>query len=244
MEQWRRGVATSRHLQRVNEWVHSNWLQQTVWFSELLIERADAIFEDTATEYSDFGMLIRRFTDWLQTNPRSFRDAYVAECIPKLVGPFVRIELFSWNPLNVQNMPLHQCNWYQSILRLNSNNEGIDMNDPAINNLIPDIVEKVVLPKFTSKSIYQLTHLRCFRNSQWALEPHVPRTDTAIGRTDRAIRLHIPDRESRVQVFRQAFECDETEDADEFESWTWDPSTSHIVDHGTPKWTWSWTVEL
>jgi GC-rich sequence DNA-binding factor len=118
-----------------------------------LIERARAIFEDTATEYCDVATIIRRFIDWFETDPKSFRDAYVVECIPKLIGPFVRIELYEWNPLFIRNAPLHKFNWYQAMLQIGFNNEEVDVNDPLIINLIPDIVEKIVLPKMTSKSI-------------------------------------------------------------------------------------------
>ncbi|KAI6170934.1 T-SNARE coiled-coil-like proteiny domain-containing protein [Aphelenchoides bicaudatus] len=112
-----------------------------------LLERSAAIFEDTANDYCDVGTIIRHLLDWFQTNPQSFRDAYVAECIPKLVGPFVRMQLFEWNPLNVQTRDLSSFDWYQAVLKIGFNNEGVDVEDPLIVGLIPDIVEKIVLPK-------------------------------------------------------------------------------------------------
>lgn len=132
---------------------------------------ASTIFEDTSTEYCDFGTLIRRIIDWFQTNPRSFRDAYVAECIPKLVGPFVRIQLFEWNPLHINCPKLSSFDWYRSILALGFNNEGIDVDDPAISGLIPDIVEKIVVPKLTSKFSDTLIFIifAFFRNCQRAM---------------------------------------------------------------------------
>ncbi|KAI6242430.1 T-SNARE coiled-coil-like proteiny domain-containing protein [Aphelenchoides fujianensis] len=114
-----------------------------------ILERAATIFEDTANEYCDVGLIVRRFVDWQQTDPQSFADAFIAECLPKILGPFVRIDLLDWNPLLPKKGELSSMLWYQEILRLGFNNEGIDPNDPFVVNLIPDCVEKIVLPKLT-----------------------------------------------------------------------------------------------
>lgn len=118
------------------------------------MERATAIFDDTATEYSDVAHILSQLLIWFQTNPESFRDAYVAECIPKFIGPYVRIQLFEWNPLHVQNRELSSFDWYQAVLRIGFNNEGVEVEDPTIVGIIPDIVEKVVVPKLISKSFW------------------------------------------------------------------------------------------
>lgn len=127
-----------------------------------LLERSALIFEDTTTEYCDVGTILRRLMDWFQTNPKSFKDAYVAECIPKLIGPFVRIQIFEWNPIYASNKPLHTFEWYRAVLRLGFDGEGFDVEDPVIVGLIPDIVEKVVLPKMTSKSFDPSSYGRTF----------------------------------------------------------------------------------
>jgi GC-rich sequence DNA-binding factor len=116
-----------------------------------LLERASAIFEDTATEYCEVGTILAHLLGWFEANPQSFRDAYVAECIPKLIGPYVRIQLFNWNPLHVRNPELSSFDWYQAVLRIGFNNEEFDVEDPLIVGIIPDIVEKVIVPKLTSK---------------------------------------------------------------------------------------------
>lgn len=113
-------------------------------------ERAAHLFDDTAPEYCDVSAIIRRFMDWKETDERSFREAYADEFITKLLGPFVRRDLLDWNPLAPQARDLSTMHWYQAVLRLGLNNEGFDPNDPVIINLIPDLIEKHVVPKITS----------------------------------------------------------------------------------------------
>ncbi|KAI6195896.1 T-SNARE coiled-coil-like proteiny domain-containing protein [Aphelenchoides besseyi] len=114
------------------------------------IEPIATLFDDTANEYCDVGSIVRRFIDWYQTDRTSFTDAYIAECMPKVLGPFVRLELLNWNPLLPRNQPLKTMKWYQAVLQLGFNNEGFDpTDDPVVLALIPDVIEKIVLPKLT-----------------------------------------------------------------------------------------------
>lgn len=41
--------------------------------------------------------------------------------------------------------------WYKAVLRLGFDNTEINTSDPVIVGLIPDIVEKIVVPKLQSK---------------------------------------------------------------------------------------------
>ncbi|KAI6242386.1 T-SNARE coiled-coil-like proteiny domain-containing protein [Aphelenchoides fujianensis] len=147
-----------------------------------ILERAATIFEDTANEYCDVGLIVRRFVDWQQTDPQSFADAFIAECLPKILGPFVRIDLLDWNPLlppKEEHRELSSMLWYQEILRLGFNNEGIDPNDPFVVNLIPDCVEKIVLPKLT-KLVAE----------QW--DPHSSvQTERLVAQIDRFVRTFV-----------------------------------------------------
>lgn len=46
--------------------------------------------------------IIARFIDWLAVDEKSFIDAYVQLCIPKLLSLFIRLEMIAWNPLEVK----------------------------------------------------------------------------------------------------------------------------------------------
>ena len=119
-------------------------------FTENVRERAARVFDDTAPEYCDVGAIVRRFLDWKQNDERSFCEAYADEFITKLLGPFVRRDLLDWNPLVPNTRALSSTIWYQAVLRLGLSNEDFDRDDPVIVNLIPDIIEKHILPKVTS----------------------------------------------------------------------------------------------
>ncbi|KAI6170043.1 GCFC domain-containing protein [Aphelenchoides besseyi] len=143
---------TRRRYERFRQ-VEDGWNSETeesIQPNTKSMEPIVTLFDDTANEYCDVGLIIRRFIDWYQTDRTSFTDAYIAECMPKVLGPFVRLELLNWNPLLPKNQALKTMKWYQAVLKLGFNNEGFDpTDDPVILALIPDVIEKIVIPKLT-----------------------------------------------------------------------------------------------
>ncbi|CAD5211437.1 unnamed protein product [Bursaphelenchus xylophilus] len=112
-------------------------------------QRASTIFADASAEYHDLNQIYRRFIDWLTQDPKTFQDAYIDECIPKLITPLVRMELFEWNPLLPNNPKISSMEWYKAVLRLGFDNTEIDVDHKVIIGLIPNIVEKILIPKLT-----------------------------------------------------------------------------------------------
>ncbi|CAD5207326.1 unnamed protein product [Bursaphelenchus okinawaensis] len=114
-----------------------------------LLQRTELIFADASAEYHDLNQIYKRFIDWLTTDGQSFENAYIDECIPKLIGPLVRIELFQYNPLMPGSKKLEEMEWYKAVLRLGFDNTEVDVDHRMIIGLIPNIVEKIVVPKLT-----------------------------------------------------------------------------------------------
>lgn len=68
-------------------------------------ENIDAVsrrlFDDALEDFTEVELIRKRFEEWKFQFGDTYREAYIALCIPKLVNPFVRLQLISWNPLKV-----------------------------------------------------------------------------------------------------------------------------------------------
>lgn len=49
------------------------------------------------------------FEVWRHEYADCYRDAYIGLCLPKLFNPLVRLQLISWNPLDVRHIYPLQC---------------------------------------------------------------------------------------------------------------------------------------
>lgn len=65
------------------------------------MERAGNIFIDASDEFCDIRKIITRFIDWYTVDQKSYNEAYISLCLPKIIAPFVRLELIDWIPLQV-----------------------------------------------------------------------------------------------------------------------------------------------
>ncbi|KAL3074329.1 hypothetical protein niasHS_015159 [Heterodera schachtii] len=108
------------------------------------------LFVDTNDEFCQLGHILQRLLHWLAVDPSSFEQAYVPLCLPKLLGPFVRLQLVDWRPLKESptQRPLHRMPWYRALLMAGLDNSGLeDLEHPSLVSLIPSVVEKIVFPK-------------------------------------------------------------------------------------------------
>lgn len=71
-----------------------------VFLDEIII-RASELFEDVMEDFSDTDCVRERFMSWKHKYGDTYTEAYIGLCLPKLVNPFVRLQLISWNPLDV-----------------------------------------------------------------------------------------------------------------------------------------------
>ena len=70
-------------------------------FSAELREAASVVFVDAVDEYCRVEKIVARFVDWVAVDEKSFTDAYIQLFIPKLLSPFIRLEMLFWNPMEV-----------------------------------------------------------------------------------------------------------------------------------------------
>ena len=70
-------------------------------FAEKITDESTKIFEDVLEDFGNIKSIIARFQQWKYGFSETYKQAFVHLCLPKLVLPFVKIELLDWNPLMV-----------------------------------------------------------------------------------------------------------------------------------------------
>lgn len=126
---------------------------QEVFYQETLVsvqQSAQDLFVDTEDDFCRIDQILPHLLVWLAIDPHSFEGAYVPLCLPKLLGPFVRLQMLHWRPLknSAVEAPLYLLPWYSQLLTAGLNNSGLaDLEHPVLVQLIPTIVEKIVFPK-------------------------------------------------------------------------------------------------
>lgn len=66
-----------------------------------VLEDSRKIFEDVHADFCDIRKILLKFQEWKEKLPDSYCDAYISFCLPKLLNPLIRVQLISWNPLEV-----------------------------------------------------------------------------------------------------------------------------------------------
>jgi GC-rich sequence DNA-binding factor len=62
---------------------------------------ARLVFSDVVEEFCSIRGVASRFESWRNTDAVAYREAYVSLCLPKVLGPLVRLKMLMWNPLQV-----------------------------------------------------------------------------------------------------------------------------------------------
>lgn len=57
--------------------------------------------DDVLDEFISVDVILQHMLEWKNKYLNSYIEAYVNVCLPKLVGPYVRLEMLMWNPLEV-----------------------------------------------------------------------------------------------------------------------------------------------
>ncbi len=70
-------------------------------FAETISKSCDTLFEDVVDDFHDLHQIKSRFEEWRSEHSDSYNEAYIGLCLPKLLAPFVRLGLITWNPLQV-----------------------------------------------------------------------------------------------------------------------------------------------
>ncbi|XP_054271583.1 PAX3- and PAX7-binding protein 1-like [Macrosteles quadrilineatus] len=107
------------------------------------------MFEDALDEFSTVHGVLQRFALWKRTDRDAYVEAYVHLCLAKALGPLIRLQILLWSPLSQGEMDLERTGWNQRLLFYGiqgNETEDILKADPDI-ELVPKIVEKVIIPK-------------------------------------------------------------------------------------------------
>lgn len=66
-----------------------------------IIKESKKVFEDVVDDFHSLDCIKSHFEVWRRNYPDCYRDAYIGLCLPKLFNPLVRLQLITWNPLEV-----------------------------------------------------------------------------------------------------------------------------------------------
>ncbi|CAD0195203.1 unnamed protein product [Chrysodeixis includens] len=135
---------------------------------------AAGVFADALSAWRSVRGVCARLARWRARAPDLYTDAYVADCLPKLLAPYVRHQLILWNPLaDEDNEDYEKMDWYKCVMMYgvgqqagegsSGSESGSEVEaetfptkvtedsvraDPDL-MLVPTLVSRVVLPKLT-----------------------------------------------------------------------------------------------
>ncbi|PIO24197.1 hypothetical protein AB205_0183930, partial [Aquarana catesbeiana] len=66
-----------------------------------ILKDSSKVFEDTLEIFYSFDCIKEQFDNWRCKYENSYKDAFIGLCLPKLLSPLVRLQLLTWNPLEV-----------------------------------------------------------------------------------------------------------------------------------------------
>ena len=121
---------------------------------DMVTSNKEEIFSDVIDDFSKLFSVIMHFREWKYNFPTSYEQAYLSLCLPKLIKPYVTLQLISWNPLSTSSS-LELMPWMQDLLFFAYHGEsfGVDSSDSDL-LLIPRVVESVVIPRLTGKNSF------------------------------------------------------------------------------------------
>nr|XP_033806465.1 PAX3- and PAX7-binding protein 1 [Geotrypetes seraphini] len=113
-----------------------------------ILKESSKVFEDALENFHSIDCIKSQFETWRSMYYESYKDAYISLCLPKLLNPLVRLQLLTWTPLEAKCPDFESMLWFESLLFYGGEDKEQDKSDVDI-ALLPTIVEKVILPKFT-----------------------------------------------------------------------------------------------
>ncbi|NXL68346.1 GCFC2 factor, partial [Chordeiles acutipennis] len=80
-----------------------------------ILEDSRKIFEDVHADFCDIRKILLKFQEWKEKFPDSYCDAYISFCLPKLLNPWIRVQLINWNPLEQNLTDLEEMPWFRAL---------------------------------------------------------------------------------------------------------------------------------
>ena len=128
-----------------------------------ILQAASVIFADASEEFSTVAAVAARMAEWKCKQPRSYHDTYVSINLLKIFAPFARLDMLSWHPSDGCIDGLAHQSWFAALENYGMSSDvnaesgrgsgpgseptaEIAADDPDL-DLIPGLVEKVVLPR-------------------------------------------------------------------------------------------------
>ncbi len=121
-----------------------------------ILQAASVIFADASEEFSTVAAVAAHMAEWKRKQSRSYHDTYVSINLLKIFAPFARLDMLSWHPSDGCIDGLAQQSWFAALesygmdgdadAETGSGTAEIAADDPDL-DLIPGLVEKVVLPR-------------------------------------------------------------------------------------------------
>uniref|UniRef100_G3U9E7 PAX3 and PAX7 binding protein 1 n=1 Tax=Loxodonta africana TaxID=9785 RepID=G3U9E7_LOXAF len=112
-------------------------------------KESSKIFEDVLESFCSIDCIKSQFEAWRSKYYRSYKDAYIGLCLPKLFNPLIRLQLLTWTPLEAKCRDFESMLWFESLLFYGCEEREQEKDDVDV-ALLPTIVEKVILPKLTA----------------------------------------------------------------------------------------------
>lgn len=105
------------------------------------------MFEDVQEDFHSLDSIKTPFEAWRKLYSTCYRDAYIGLCLPKLFNPLIRLQLIPWLPLEADCPNFEYMLWFESLLFYGCEEQSNMQKDDVDINLLPAIVERVILPK-------------------------------------------------------------------------------------------------
>lgn len=70
-------------------------------YTEIIKSDSELMMDDVLQDFASVDSVLKHMLEWKNKYKESYVEAYVNVCLPKLLGPFVRLEMITWNPLEV-----------------------------------------------------------------------------------------------------------------------------------------------
>ncbi|CAK1548745.1 unnamed protein product [Leptosia nina] len=134
---------------------------------------SSSLFADALPAWRNVRGVCNKMARWRRKHATLYGDAYIADCLPRLLAPYVRHELILWNPLaDEDNEDYEKMDWYKCLMMYGVQPENVSegpdesssdeefsgeslrLSESGVREdvdlmLVPTIVDKVVLPKIT-----------------------------------------------------------------------------------------------
>ncbi|XP_045514186.1 PAX3- and PAX7-binding protein 1 isoform X2 [Pieris brassicae] len=134
--------------------------------TDAIRQLSSSLFADALPAWRSIRGICTKMARWRRKHSTLYSDAYIADCLPRLLAPYVRHQLIMWNPLaDVDNEDYEKMDWYKCLMmygvrseKLSDDSESSEedvtpqlsegtVRDDVDLMLVPTILDKVVLPK-------------------------------------------------------------------------------------------------